>query len=267
MSTKTPGYTPPLDHLLTLGCPGCPDGGEEPWRDEPFADYAHMGIAVEHVPELRRMAFDRSLAGGDSPGSYGPVHAARALGALHPAEMLPDLIELTRRLERDDDEGGLEDMPAIFARFGASAIDPLARVAGDSRESFGTRLYLLTSIERIATEHAQTRDRVVKVFADMLKYATYGNPGINAHIISSLVELGAAEALPAIRAAFATGRVDAMCCGRLADIEQEIGLTPEQRTAYHRAEIDRAESELEGMSEREALDVIIERSRQRMRQS
>ena len=259
MSTKTSGLTPPLNGLLTLGCPGCTDGEQKSWRRAPFADYAAMGIGVEHIPELLRLAFDRSLANGSAPGSYGPVHAARALGAMRPPEVLPDLIELTRRIYRQDDDLWLEDMPAVFAHFGEMAIDPIARVAADSRETFGTRLYLLDSLEQIGTEHPETRDRVVAVFVGMLKYARYGDPALNACIISSLVELNAAEALEAIRAAFATGLVDELSCGRLEEVEQDIVLTPDERSEHWRADDERIDAELDVMSKEEAMGVMFER--------
>lgn len=254
-------YAPPIDRLLTLGCPGCTDGEQKFWRTEPFADYAAMGIGPEHLPELHRLAFDRQLAEGDAPGSYGPVHAARAIGALHPPELLADLIELTRRLDRTNDDAWLEDMPNVLARFGGSAIPPLVRVAGDSREAFGARLYFVDTIERIALEHPETRERVVAAFGKMLKYAAYGDPGINAHVISSLVELSAAEVLPAIRAAFATGRIDEYSCGPLKEIEEDIVLSPEEQKARVQERNDRAEAELAAMSEEEAMAVMVERVR------
>ncbi len=261
MSTTPTEYAPPLDRLLILGCPGCADGEQKFWRTEPFADYAAMGIGPEHIPELRRLVFDRQLANGDAPGSYGPVHAARALGALHPPELLADLIELTRRLDRDNDDAWLEDMPGVLARFGEMAIVPLAGVAADSREKFGARLYFVDALERIALEHPETRDRVVAAFDKMLKYAEYGHSGINAHIICSLLELRAVETLPAIRAAFATGRIDKYSCGPLEEIEEDIVLSPEERKARVQERIDRAEAELEAMSEEEAMAVMVERVR------
>ncbi len=257
-------YAAPIDRLLTLGCPGCSDGEQHHWRLVPFDDYAAMGIGPEHVPELRRLAFDRPLADGEAPGSYAPVHAARALGAMHPPEVLSDMIELTRRLDRCDDDAWLEDMPGVLACFGAPAIDRIARAALDNRERFGARLFFLDAIERIAVDHPDARDRVVAVLADMLKYAAYADPAINGSVIGSLVELFAAETLPAIRAAFATGRVDWMCCGRLESVEQEIVLTPDERSARRRADVDRIEAEYNAMTEGEALALMTERLGERV---
>ncbi len=264
MSRKTPDqpYAAPLDHLLTLGCPG---GHEDSWDEAPFDDYAAMGIGPEHADELRRLAFDIRLHEPDDVAlCFGPVHAARALTALASSDALPDLIELTRRLDRADYDYWLEDMPVLFAHIGEAAIDPLARVTRDIRETFGTQLFLMAGLKQIATDCPETRDRVVAVFVDMLRYAEYGDPGINGAIIATLLELDAIEAMPAIRKAFATGRVDYMCCGSLESIEETITLSPEERKARTDAEIAEIEKEMEGMSEDEIMEVVTKRVQETM---
>ncbi len=251
MSTKPARqpYTAPLDRLLTLGCPG---GAEDVWREVPFDDYASMGIGPEHAAELRRLMFDIQLHEQDTgSASYGPVHASRALAALVLPETIPDFLELARKLDRLDYDLWLDDLPKILGHLGEAAIDPLARVARDSRESFGARLFFVDGLERIAADHPETRDRVVAVLADLLKYAEYTDPGINGKVIYSLVELRAAEVLPAIKAAYATGRVDEMFFGTLEYVEHRITLTPEQAAEEDRKAGEKAEARLEGMSPEE----------------
>jgi len=145
-----------------------------------------------------------------------------------------------------------------------AAIDPLARVTRDIRETFGTQLFLMAGLKQIATDCPETRDRVVAVFVDMLRYAEYGDPGINGAIIATLLELDAIEAMPAIRKAFATGRVDYMCCGSLESIEETITLSPEERKARTDAEIAEIEKEMEGMSEDEIMEVVTKRVQETM---
>jgi len=256
MATRSANYESPLDHLLTLGPPG---GVEGPWRDEAFDDYGAMGIGIEHVPELRRMAFDQALGLKDLPDCYGPVHAARALGWLHPSEIIDDLIELTRRLDRHDDDMWLEDMPGLFVRFGGSAIDPLARVAGDNREKFGARLFFIDGLERIATEHPDARDRVVATLTSLLKYAKYNDSGINGHIVDAMIILNATEALPEIRSAFANGFVNETVCGPLEEVEKLIFLSREEQSEHHRSEVEKQEAELENLSPQEAIKKVFQR--------
>ncbi len=256
MGTRPTTYESPLDHLLTLGPPG---GAKGPWRNEAFDDYAAMGIGIEHVSELRRMAFDHALGMKDQPDCYGPVHAARALAWLHPPEIINDLIELTRRLDRYDQDFWLEDMPGLFRHIGESAIDPLARVAGDNREKFGARLYFLDSLEKIADQFPDTRERVVAILTSILKYAKYNDPGINGHIADAMVSLNATEALPEIRAAFANGHVDEWCCGPLEEVEKRISLSPQERSEYDRAQVEKQNAELEGMTQQEVMSRMLGR--------
>ena len=50
-------YVEPVSQLLTLG----DVGGQREWRD-----YAALGLAAEHIPELIRMALDEELAWADA---------------------------------------------------------------------------------------------------------------------------------------------------------------------------------------------------------
>src|SRR5687767_6087455 len=84
MGTKStppgPAYPPPLDRLLVMGERGL---GQRAWHD-----YAGMGVAARHVPELLRMASDPELneAPFDDPRVYAPLHAWRALGLLRASD-------------------------------------------------------------------------------------------------------------------------------------------------------------------------------------
>jgi len=233
--SKPLSYAPPLDSLLSLGRPGGQDEG--PWTNVPLADYVQRGIAPEHAHDLLRMAHDPLFDVADEPACYAPIHACRALGVLGAVEAIPRLVSLMHRMVRHDDDYGLEDMPVVFACMGPRAIDPLVRALRDQREPFGVRLYLCDALERIALKHSGARDPVVAQFTSMLGYARYTDPGLNGHIIGSLIELSAAESLPAIAATYHAGFVDEQCCGSLAQVEGEIVLSAEERRATRAARL------------------------------
>lgn len=67
--------------------------------------------------------------------------------------------------------------------------------------------------------------------------------------------------MPAIRAAFATGKVEEFSSGPLGDIEREIVMTPEEREAH-----SRAEAELEGMNAQEVMERFADRLSKRIGQ-
>jgi hypothetical protein len=86
---NTIAYTSPVDKLLTIGEP------ESVYPDQ-WPDYLELGLATEHVPELIRMATDRTCAISmrlhtvmkiQSP-PWAPIHAIRALGRLHAAKSI-----------------------------------------------------------------------------------------------------------------------------------------------------------------------------------
>jgi hypothetical protein len=236
-------WSEPVAHLLTLGCPGGEDG---PWSTAPFDDYAAMGITADHTQELRRLMFDTDLHERDlGPRGYGPVHAARALAVLAPPGALADFIELTRRADRLDLDGLLEDTTNLFARIGEPAIEPLARVARDSREPFGARLFFIDALEQLAADHPPARDRIVAILADLLKYATLTDPRINSCVVDALQCLHATEALPAIRDAYAAGGIDEQFAGTLEHVEHRLSITPEQAAEEDRAARAKVEAELE----------------------
>lgn len=233
MRRRVEPYTPPLAQLLTMGPPG---GTIAAWRHAAFADYAAMGIAETSVPGLLRMMTDRDLALGEEPACYGPVHAARALVGFVGAAAFKPIVDQMRWLCRIDDDGWLEDMPNLLVRMGPEVIEPSAAIAMDRREHFGVRIYLWNNLEDLAKAYPECRARVVKRLLEALKYARYGEPGITGSAISMLVELGVSEAAPMIEAAFDTGRVDDMCCGKREKVMLEIKMTPDELAAHRERE-------------------------------
>jgi hypothetical protein len=216
LQPTTEPYPPPLDILVTLGDPG------ESGRAE---DIATLPLTNEHVADLVRMARDRDLytADYDMPESWAHGNALIALMRLDPTPVITDLIPL---LDLFDDYAGFT-LTNIFTKGGAASIDPLIGYLNDhSRWSYG-RSEAINALEKIATEHPDTRDRVVEVVSDILRNVANEDEIVISSAVNSLVELQATEALPLIREAFTADKVDETMRGDWADVQRELGITPD----------------------------------------
>lgn len=266
------GYRPPVERLLTLGRPGGANAGS--WHAEPFADYASMGISRADTGELLRLARDWSLGDQREPDSYGPVHACRALAAVGAAEAVPDLIRILARLDERNDYYWMDDVQVVLGLLGAlegedgdRAIDVMRRAYLDAREPWGVRLFIGGALERTAAARPQRRHRVTATYGELLSLGRFADGGLVGGAIASLVTLGAADMLPAIRRAFDAGNVDMLCCGPLETVEKEIVMTPEERKAALAAQIDARERELEQEVEQFGVETVLLRAIERMRES
>ena len=66
------------------------------------------------------------------------------------------------------------------------------------------------------------RDRAVKIITDALALAQFNEPDINALFVGILVDMRAAEAGPAIRAAYEGDHIDEELIGSLEDVLEQI---------------------------------------------
>jgi HEAT repeat protein len=214
-------YPPPLDRLLLLGDTGL---YQRDWHD-----YAEMGIAAKHVPELLRMAADPELntAPSNEPRVYAPLHAWRALGLLRAPQAAAPLVEL---LVRYEDDSAREDLPRVLGMIGEAAVEPVTAVLDDPSAALFTRVAAAHALEQIGQRHSALRDRVVGLLIDHLIDWPEQDETLNAFLIDYLVELGASEAAPLMEAAFAAHAVDESVRGDWEDVMVDLSLMPERLT-------------------------------------
>ncbi len=215
-----PDYAPPLAQFLTLG---------DPDRRRHPPDYLRMGFGPEHIPELIRMATDRELnwADSDSLWVWAPVHAWRTLGQLRAAEAVGPLLQV---LEDEEEEGGdyaLDDLPTVFAEIGAPALPALETFLADPSRSVYSRMAVAEAIEQIAREHPETYPACVEILVRQLERPGNGERQVNGAVVSSLLNLEAVEAAPAIERAFAAGQVAESICGDWEEARYTLGLRPD----------------------------------------
>lgn len=216
------GYPPPVDKLLTYGdASQTADALDEPGK---WPDYLQLGLGPQQIPDLVRMATDRALyqADSDSRAVWAPIHAMRALGQLHAADAAEPLLRML--LDNPDDDWVHEELPFVYGMIGPAAIPTLDAYLADTSHDLFARVTVASSLARIGVEHPEARGRSMTALTEQLVHARDGDPAFNAFVITSLVEMRAREAAPAIKRAFDAGAVDLSVIGDWEQVQIALGL-------------------------------------------
>jgi hypothetical protein len=209
-------YHPPVKQLLSLG---------EPQRDV-VLDYAGLGLSLNDVPALIRMATDYQLHNGpqDSPIVWAPVHAWRALAQLRAEEAIAPLVGLFRRADEAIDDWINADLPEALAWFGAPVLAPVTDFLANPAHGEWARVAAADTIGCVGKTNPELRADCVARLTVQLERFTEQSETFNAFLISPLWDLRAVEAMPVIERAFASGRVDESVQGDVEDVQIEFGL-------------------------------------------
>ncbi len=181
-----------------------------------------LGPAV--IPPLIAMATDQTLhdADQDSPDVWAPLHAIQILGEIGAAEAVEPLIPL---LSREDDDYLAEILPECFGRIGKPALAPLRAFLQDRSQGVWARGTAAHALKEIAERHPDLRSEAIAALVSRLDPAesqTADDETLNGLVISDLLDIKAAEALPAIRQAFDDDRVDRRIV-RPDDVRRDLG--------------------------------------------
>ncbi|WP_435005257.1 PBS lyase [Tundrisphaera lichenicola] len=223
-------YQPPLDQFLRFP--------EEPGFGLAWPDYLALGFDSGHVPELIRMATDRSLneADEESPEVWAPVHAWRTLGQLRAEAAIGPLLAIlaAQTLETSDDWAS-EELPVVIGMIGPAAIPEARSILEDPSASDEARIDACRSLGEIGQIHPTARDECVAILSMCLEQGQDTPPDVNAFLVNELIKLGADEAAGVIERAFAAGIVDESVNGswydvwHALDLDGEPPLRPERR--------------------------------------
>lgn len=161
---------------------------------------------IPAIADLARMALDEGLLSGwpGEPAAWAPYHALHLLGAMRSGEYAAPLLALARR-ENDWLSDGL---PEVWAQMGESVIPALWAMIGNQEDVPEPRALAASGLQKLAQARPSLRAAVVQGFADRLAAPGPTNAILNAYLILILKKMDAAEAGPAIRAAFERGAVD-----------------------------------------------------------
>ena len=218
------GYAAPVRRLLSIG--------EAPsYRGYEWPDYcARFGLERDHVSDLIRMASDARLnqASQTSTEVWAPMHAWRALGQMCAEEAVLPLLALLKAVE--DDEAASEELPVVFGMIGQAAISPLSAFLVDRSNPDLVASTALSGIKEIAARHPECRPECVSILMRLLEPQAETEPTVNGFAVWALTDLGATEAIEAIRDAFRRDAVDISIVGDVEDVEIALGLRVRRAT-------------------------------------
>jgi hypothetical protein len=185
----------PVQALLALGDPMDDD------YDGQLTAIAHFEDTPEHVADLIRLAHADDLT--EPPASFGPGHAVAVLTSLRSVEALDALAPLLATA----DAHLLEELEHMYLQLPEASIRALGSYlagATGSEEHHGHCL-AAAFLGAIAAHEGRWRPQAL---APLLTQLGRPMPHLNAEVIDVLTTVEAREALPAIEAALAAGRVD-----------------------------------------------------------
>jgi hypothetical protein len=107
---------------------------------------------------------------------------------------------------------------------GSAAIPAIAEYIAEDSHRDWARITAIGCLEKIGTMHPDSRDTCVAIFTRRLKLCEQDDPTVNAFVISSLIDMRALEAAPAIERAFAADCVDLSIAGDWDDVQIALGL-------------------------------------------
>ncbi|MFQ5855845.1 MAG: hypothetical protein ACE5LU_09410 [Anaerolineae bacterium] len=238
-------YSSPLDEILTWGKHG-----------DLQSMLRKLRPPEKYISDLIRMALDLELlwTSSDDPKVYAPTHALQLLGMLHAVEAAEPLLDLLD-LDQDWVPG---ELPEAYAGIGPAAIPFLQRYLTDREQLEYGRVRATHALQKIAAAHPTERDRVVSILREQLRRGRQVDRGLNAFLISHLIDLQAEEALDEIKAAYLANKVDRMIVGNYNDVLAEFGLPSDpdvpSRPIYE-------DSPLKDIFDRMLGDVVAPRSR------
>ena len=216
-------YSPPVSELLTFG-----DCREL----RGWSDVLALGLGLQHVPDLMRMALDEELqwADADSLEVWAPIHAWRALGQLRAEAAVEPLTQLLARIDEYGDDWVGADLPKAFGLIGPAAIPVLRDYLADPAHGLYARVAAAEGLKEVGQQHLAARDECVAVLAGQLERFAELDPALNGFIIGDLIDLKAVEAAPVMERAFAANRVALDILGDWEDVQIALGLLEERQT-------------------------------------
>lgn len=210
-------YPSPVDKLLTYG---------DARTLLEWPNYLELGLSLEHVPDLIRMAMDDDLfaADMDSLETWAPVHAWRALGQLRAQAAIESLVGLLRRIDQVDDEWIQDEIPKVLGMIGPAAIPALAAYLADPAHEMYARAAAARGLQQIAERQPDARAECVALLTRQLELFAEQDATFNAFLIDLLTDLAAVESALVMERAFASDSVDEFIRGDWEDVQIALGL-------------------------------------------
>jgi tetratricopeptide (TPR) repeat protein len=183
-----------------------------------------LGPAV--VPALLELATDKALYDARQANAtvWAPLHAIWLLGELEAAAAIDTLLSM---LVSPDDDVELAWMVEVaLGKIGRAALTPLRALLFGHSPEVTARNRAADALKQVGSLHPELHAEVVEMLTARLAAPETQTPedeALNGVIISSLLDLKALDALPAIRQAFDEDRVDTFVL-EFADVQRGFDL-------------------------------------------
>ncbi len=249
-----------LQRLAQLGNPGA-------WETLPWLKYETLGVGKEHIPDLIdiiNLFDDFWEQGPDSPLSWTPMHAWRALGQLQAAEALPAMISLLQRLDEQDIVRIQEDLPKAIALIGVPAIPALLADLLDGQNGPWSRAAVVDALHQVAENTPRAGDQIAGGLSRALENFAVNHPVLNGLLIKGLKDLRHSDAAVLVEQAFTASRVDESICGDWEDYQVAVGLLNKRQATSRNRPVSPA-AYLDGLApeEQKTRQHIIEQIREK----
>lgn len=134
------------------------------------------------------------------------------------------LLGLLQRVDDQDDDWVSQDLPEVFAQFGAAAVDPLATYLRDRSHGLYARTCAARALTAIALQNPPARRACIAALVRQLEGFAQNDPALNGFLIADLLDLDAREASLAMQRAFQARKVDTSIAGDWDDVRRELGV-------------------------------------------
>lgn len=199
--------------------------------DLPWVDYLTLGINSEHIPvliEVLEEIDDYPLCEDNTPCSWLPLHAWRALAQLQAENAIPTMINLLNLIDEEDDEIIQVDLPVALSRMCPAAVPLLNEFMGDPANGPWARLAAAEALQIAAVEQPDLRRPAIEILSLALETNSSKDVTQNSVLVDLLKKLNAAEAAPLVEQLYTAKKIDVSICGDWEDFQVGVGLLKER---------------------------------------
>jgi len=201
-------------------------------RTESFTkDYKKMGFSEDDIDELTKIALDEDLIffnAENKTSPYAPCHAIIVLAQL---KVLQPFEALLKRLEFFyDDDYYTNAILRYLESVGDKKLEELVEFFLNESKNEYNRMLIQEALSYISKHNIELKSQIEEAFVKYLNSDEDGHDGLNAMVISDLIEISKAKHIELIRDVFYKKPVDIFFAGDLEDAEIEAGVRTKRDT-------------------------------------
>lgn len=188
-------YREPVSKLLYCGSP-------DEYAD--WTDYLKYGFTEKDISELIRMVKDKRFCAEVSYDIeiWAPNHALRVLGLLKALTTVDDLLHSISYFHEREDDVLLLDLPEVISMIGPDTLPIIKKYLESDYYLDNLELCSIECLENLSITYPHIRSECLNILIKILSEFKNHDARYNGFIISSLIKINGAEALPMIREAF-----------------------------------------------------------------